>query len=82
MTWSTGSGNFFDPQNIKWNQLAVSVTTNMIRVLECSRSFFSQSRGRLNVALTRAKQILLVVGHEQTLRYWDEIGCEWIVTVL
>ena len=47
-----------------------------------SRYFFCQSWGRLNVALTRAKQILLVVGHEQTQCYWVEIGCEWIVTVL
>ena len=30
--------------------------------------------GRLNVALTRAKQILFVVGHEQTLRNWDVLG--------
>ena len=30
MTWSTGSGNFFDLKNIKWNQLGVSVTTDII----------------------------------------------------
>lgn len=30
--------------------------------------------GRLNVALTRAKQILLVVGHEETLRSWTSWG--------